>query len=142
MCIRDRTYLCKIVRNLSLKLYYKKDAAKRNSRYTIAMQEIEACLSTPNTVEGQIEAKALARTVAVSYTHLDVYKRQLISNPNIASNNNITFVIPCFGYMTNIKPPFLKENRKWISCKRSHAVVGTVKQETSTASDGAKFADN
>lgn len=57
------TYLCKIVRNLSLKLYYKKDAAKRNSRYTIAMQEIEACLSAPNTVEGQIEAKALARTI-------------------------------------------------------------------------------
>ena len=27
------------------------------------MQEIEACLSAPNTVEGQIEAKALARTV-------------------------------------------------------------------------------
>ena len=57
------TYLCKIVRNLSLKLYYKKDAAKRNSSYTIAMQEIEACLSAPNTVEGQIEAKALARTI-------------------------------------------------------------------------------
>ena len=38
------TYLCKIVRNISLKMYYKRGAAKRNS--------------------------------PVSYTHLDVYKRQ------------------------------------------------------------------
>ncbi len=57
------TYLCKIVRNLSLKLYYRKEAAKRNSNYNVAMQELEACLSGPNTVEAEIEARELARMI-------------------------------------------------------------------------------
>lgn len=55
------TYLCKIVRNISLKMYYKRGAAKRNSLYTTAMQEIEECLSDPSTVETKMEAKELAR---------------------------------------------------------------------------------
>ena len=38
----------------------------------------------------------------------------LISNPNIISNNNIPFVVPCLGYLANIKSPFLKENGKRI----------------------------
>ena len=54
-----QTYICKIVRNLSLKLYYRKEAAKRNSTYEIAMQELEAYLSAPNTVEADIEAREL-----------------------------------------------------------------------------------
>ena len=36
------TYICKIVRNISLKIYYREEAAKRSSHYTIAMEEIEA----------------------------------------------------------------------------------------------------
>ncbi len=56
-------YLCKIVRNISLKLYYKNTAAKRNSRYTVAMEEIEACMADPNTVESEVEAKELARMI-------------------------------------------------------------------------------
>ncbi len=54
------TYLCKIVRNISLKLYWKKEADKRNSHYTVAMEEIEACIAAPDTVEAWIEAKELA----------------------------------------------------------------------------------
>ncbi|MBO5093767.1 MAG: RNA polymerase sigma factor [Lachnospiraceae bacterium] len=57
------TYLCKIVRNISLKLYYRKEAAKRSSAYTIAMEEIEACIAGPNTVETELEAKELARII-------------------------------------------------------------------------------
>ena len=38
------TYICKIVRNVSLKLQGKKRAAKRRSGYTVAMEEIEPCL--------------------------------------------------------------------------------------------------
>ncbi len=53
-------YLCKIVRNISLKLYWRKQADKRNSHYTIAMEEIEACIAAPNTVEAEIETKELA----------------------------------------------------------------------------------
>ena len=36
------SYLVKIVRNISLKIYWRKEAAKRSSHYTIALEEIEA----------------------------------------------------------------------------------------------------
>lgn len=57
------TYLCKMVRNISLNAYYKKEAAKRSSRYTVAMEEIEACIAAPDTVEAEIEARELARII-------------------------------------------------------------------------------
>ncbi len=57
------TYLCKIIRNISLKLYYRKSAAKRNSIYDVAMEEMEACLQSPDTVEEQVEARELARMI-------------------------------------------------------------------------------
>ena len=57
------SYICKIARNISLKSYYRKEAAKRNSTYTVAMEEIEACIADPNTVETEIEAKELARII-------------------------------------------------------------------------------
>lgn len=57
------TYICKIVRNISLKVYYRKTAAKRNSVYTIAMDEIEACIASTNTVEAELEAKELAHII-------------------------------------------------------------------------------
>lgn len=57
------SYLLKIVRNLSLKCYWKKEAAKRNSSYTIALQEIEACIADRGTVEEELEARELARII-------------------------------------------------------------------------------
>ena len=57
------TYLCKIVRNISLKIDYRKKAAKRSSTYTIAMEEIEACIAAPSTVETEFEARELARVI-------------------------------------------------------------------------------
>lgn len=56
-------YICKIVRNISLKRYYAKTAAKRNSVYDVAMEELEACLATPNSVDDEIETKELARVI-------------------------------------------------------------------------------
>lgn len=57
------TYICKIVRNISLKLYYRKEAAKRCSHYTIAMEEIEACIADLKTPEAELEARELARII-------------------------------------------------------------------------------
>lgn len=54
------SYIVKIVRNISLKVYWKKEAAKRNSTYTIALQEIEGCIADHKTVEDEIEARELA----------------------------------------------------------------------------------
>ncbi len=56
-------YICKIVRNISLKTYWRKAASKRSGTYTIAMEEIEACIADPNTVETEIEVRELARII-------------------------------------------------------------------------------
>ena len=69
------TYICKIVRNISLKIYYRKEAAKRSSTYTIAMEEIEACIAGPNTVEAEIEARELARIIESFLDTLTVENR-------------------------------------------------------------------
>lgn len=69
------TYLCKIVRNLSLKRYYMKEAIKRNSTYDVAMEELEAYLSSPNTVEAEIEARELARIIEGFLDTLSVENR-------------------------------------------------------------------
>jgi RNA polymerase sigma factor (sigma-70 family) len=57
------TYIVKIVRNISLKTYWNRKAAKRSSHYTIALQEIEACIADRKTVEDEIEARELARII-------------------------------------------------------------------------------
>ena len=40
-------YMARIVRNISLKCYWKKGAAKRNSPYTLALQEVEETERAP-----------------------------------------------------------------------------------------------
>ena len=57
------SYIVKIVRNISLKIYWKKQAAKRSGQYTMALEEIEGCIADPKTVEEEIEAKELARII-------------------------------------------------------------------------------
>ena len=56
-------YVCQIVRNISLKRYYIKKAIKRNSTYDVAMEELDACLSSASSVEDEIETKELARII-------------------------------------------------------------------------------
>lgn len=56
-------FVCQIVRNISVKCYYRKKAMKRNSTYDVAMEEIDACLSSASTVEDEIETKELARMI-------------------------------------------------------------------------------
>ena len=69
------TYICKIVRNISLKSYYRKAAAKRSSRCTIAMEEIEACTADPNTVEAELEARELSHIIESFLDTLTVENR-------------------------------------------------------------------
>ena len=58
-----QAYICKIVRNISLKLYYHKKAAKRNSIFETAMQELEDYLPAPDTAEAEMEARELAQII-------------------------------------------------------------------------------
>ncbi len=57
------SYIAKIVRNISLKNYWRKEADKRSGQYTIALQEIEGCIADSKTVEDEIEARELARII-------------------------------------------------------------------------------
>lgn len=58
-----QSYLCKIVRNISLKRCDRNNAAKRNSCYEIAMQELESDLPASDTVETEIAARELANII-------------------------------------------------------------------------------
>ena len=54
-------YIMKIVRNISLKNYWRKEAARRSGRYAIALEEIEACVADRKTVEEELDTRELAR---------------------------------------------------------------------------------
>ena len=56
-------FVCKIVRNLSIMRHRANTAMKRNSSYDIAMSEIENCIAGSDSVEQELEAKALARII-------------------------------------------------------------------------------
>ena len=96
-------YIVKIVRNISLKLYWRKEAAKRSGHYTVALEEIESCISDRKTVEDEIEARELARIIeafldtltvkervifmrryAYADTYADIAKRVGISEKNVS----------------------------------------------------------
>ncbi|MCD8144746.1 MAG: sigma-70 family RNA polymerase sigma factor [Oscillospiraceae bacterium] len=69
------SYLAKITRNISLKAYWRNNAAKRGSHYTIAMQEIEACIADSKAVDDELEAKELARLIEDFLDTLTVKER-------------------------------------------------------------------
>lgn len=69
------TFLCKIVRNLSIKRYHANTAIKRNSLYDVALSEVELDVTAPDTVEDEVEAKALARLIEAFLDSLSIENR-------------------------------------------------------------------
>ena len=69
------TFVCKIVRNISIKKYYAKTAIKRNSAYDVAMSEVANYILSPNNVESEIEAKELAQLIECFLDTLTVENR-------------------------------------------------------------------
>lgn len=57
------TYVCRIVRNLAIKKYHKNTAAKRNSIYDVALDELENCFPSSASVEDALDAMELARII-------------------------------------------------------------------------------
>ncbi len=57
------TYICKIVRNISLKKYYSNTAKKRDSSYNVALEEIEPYIADTKTVEKQLETAELSKII-------------------------------------------------------------------------------
>lgn len=68
-------YVCKITRNISLNVYYRNKAAKRDIRYTVAMEELEACIKAPDTVESNVCARELASVIEGFLDTLDKKNR-------------------------------------------------------------------
>ena len=56
-------YVCRIVRNLSIKKYHANSARKRNSHYDMALDELEECIQAGGTAEDEIAAKELAEAI-------------------------------------------------------------------------------
>lgn len=69
------TFVCKIVRNISVKKYHAKTAVKRNSAYDVAMSEVANYILSPNNVEAEIEAKELAHIIETFLDTLTVENR-------------------------------------------------------------------
>ena len=69
------TFICKIVRNISIKKYHAKTAVKRNSTYDVAMSEVTNYILSPNNVESEIEAKELALMIEEFLETLTVENR-------------------------------------------------------------------
>lgn len=58
-----RTYVLRIVRNVSLKCLSRKNAAKRGGGHALALEELEGVLSGPDTAETALEAGELVRLI-------------------------------------------------------------------------------
>ena len=69
------SYIVKIVRNISLNIYWRKEAAKRSGNYKIALEEIEGYITDQKTVEDEIEARELARIIEEFLDTLTVENR-------------------------------------------------------------------
>lgn len=55
-----RTYIFRIVRNISIARYHANASVKRNSIYDVALDELESCLAAALTVEQEISAEELS----------------------------------------------------------------------------------
>lgn len=71
------TYICRIVRNLSIKKYHANTSVKRNSFYDAALDELGECVSSSESVEEEISAKELTRQIDYFLDTLDAESRIL-----------------------------------------------------------------
>ncbi len=69
------TYVCRIVRNLSLKKYHSNTTAKRNGFYDAALDELEDCIASGQTIEKELSAKELSRLLDLFLGTLDKTSR-------------------------------------------------------------------
>lgn len=69
------SYVCRIVRNLALKKYHSNTAAKRNSVYDAALDELENCFPSSDSVEEEFNAAETARIIDGFLATLDKENR-------------------------------------------------------------------
>lgn len=71
------SYVCRIVRNLALKRYHANTAAKRNSIYDVALDELGNCFQAPVSVEDEWDAKEVAHMIDEFLEMLDKKNRMM-----------------------------------------------------------------
>ncbi len=69
------SYVCRIVRNLAIKKYHTNTAAKRNSIYDVALDELENCFPASASVEDEFNAGEVARIIDDFLATLDKENR-------------------------------------------------------------------
>lgn len=72
-----RAYVYRVVRNLSITRYHANTAQKRNSYYDAALEELEPCLASAETVEQALAAEELTRQINAFLATLDEKSRML-----------------------------------------------------------------
>lgn len=72
-----RAYVYRVVRNLSITRYHANTAPKRNSYYDAALEELEPCLASAETVEQALAAVELTRQINAFLATLDEESRML-----------------------------------------------------------------
>ena len=70
-----QAYICKIVRNIAITKYHANTAIKRNHHYDVALDELENCLFSPDTVESSLHAKELSHLLDRFLASLDTRSR-------------------------------------------------------------------
>ena len=69
------SYVCRIVRNLAIKKYHTNTAAKRNSIYDVALDELKNCFPSSVSVEDEFNAIETARIIDKFLETLDQENR-------------------------------------------------------------------
>ena len=69
------SYVCRIVQNLAIKKYHTNTAAKRNSIYDVALDELENCFPSSASVEDEFNAIETARIIDKFLETLDQENR-------------------------------------------------------------------
>ncbi len=72
-----KTYIFRIVRNISIAKYHANTSIKRNSYYDVALEELESCLAVSTTVEQEIAAMELSRQIDSFLATLDEESQML-----------------------------------------------------------------
>lgn len=70
-------YICRIVRNIAIKKYHFNTAAKRNSIYDVALDELENCIPAMSSVEDEINAIEVSKCINLFLETLDKENRIL-----------------------------------------------------------------
>ncbi len=72
-----KTYIFRIVRNISIAKYHANTSIKRNSYYDVAFEELEDCLGAYVTVEQELAANELSKLIDSFLATLDEESQML-----------------------------------------------------------------